>query len=185
MQLVLRFSLRFSMVRMLLSGRCCGGGPPSQSIVWPQSANFIHPMEERICLTEYFEQRNAPCWASGTQPYAAPQQTAERGVTVSALRTTPERFAQRRISRWNPRPSGKAAFVVHQPDFKPDGIRTTMRGRSIRRSPRLPRQDHCWGTAGMRVPDCAAPGGKAASWRRHCRARCAGEQRVRGCVPRF
>ena len=69
--------------------------------------------------TEYFEQRErallGPRYA---QLYAAPQQTAERGVTVSALRTTPEQFAQRADFPLKPSPFCKAAFVVHQPDFK-------------------------------------------------------------------
>ena len=44
--------------------------------------------------TEYFEQRErALLGRRYEQLYAAPQQTAERGVTVSALRTTPEQFA--------------------------------------------------------------------------------------------
>ena len=46
--------------------------------------------------TEYFEQRERALLGQRyEQLYAAPQQTAERGVTVSALRTTPEQFAQR------------------------------------------------------------------------------------------
>ena len=45
--------------------------------------------------TEYFEQRERALLGQRYQQlYAAPQQTAERGVTVSALRTTPEQFAQ-------------------------------------------------------------------------------------------
>ena len=41
--------------------------------------------------TEYFEQRERALLGQRyEQLYAAPQQTAERGVTVSALRTTPE-----------------------------------------------------------------------------------------------
>ena len=40
--------------------------------------------------TEYFEQRERALLGQRyEQLYAAPQQTAERGVTVSALRTTP------------------------------------------------------------------------------------------------
>ena len=70
--------------------------------------------------TEYFEQRErALLGPRYEQLYAAPQQTAERGVTVSALRTTPEQFAQRADFPLEPSPFCKAAFVVHQPDFKP------------------------------------------------------------------
>ena len=70
--------------------------------------------------TEYFEQRERALLGPRYQQlYAAPQQTAERGVTVSALRTTPEQFAQRADFPLEPSPFCKAAFVVHQPDFKP------------------------------------------------------------------
>ena len=51
--------------------------------------------------------------------YAAPQETAARGVTVSVLRTTPEEFAARADFPLRPSPFCKAAFVVEQPDFKP------------------------------------------------------------------
>ena len=44
--------------------------------------------------TEYFEQRERALLGERFDAlYAAPQETAERGVTVSALRTTPEQFA--------------------------------------------------------------------------------------------
>ena len=70
--------------------------------------------------TEYFEQRERALLGQRyEQLYAAPQQTAERGVTVSALRTTPEQFAQRADFPLEPSPFCKGAFVVHQPDFKP------------------------------------------------------------------
>ena len=70
--------------------------------------------------TEYFEQRERALLGQRyEQLYDAPQQTAERGVTVSALRTTPEQFAQRADFPLEPSPFCKAAFVVHQPDFKP------------------------------------------------------------------
>ena len=49
----------------------------------------------------------------------APQETAERGVTVSALRAAPEQFAAQADFPVEPSPFCKAAFVVHQPDFKP------------------------------------------------------------------
>ena len=44
--------------------------------------------------TEYFEQRERALLGERFDAlYAAPQETAERGVTVSALRTAPEQFA--------------------------------------------------------------------------------------------
>ena len=114
--------------------------------------------------TEYFEQRErallGPRYA---QLYAAPQQTAERGVTVSALRTTPEQFAQRADFPLEPSPFCKAAFVVHQPDFKPGrhpyhhaGVFYSQEPSASSAAPLLGVQP------GMRVLDlCAAPGGKS------------------------
>ena len=114
--------------------------------------------------TEYFEQRErallGPRYA---QLYAAPQQTAERGVTVSALRTTPEQFAQRADFPLKPSPFCKAAFVVHQPDFKPGrhpyhhaGVFYSQEPSASSAAPLLGVQP------GMRVLDlCAAPGGKS------------------------
>ena len=122
--------------------------------------------------TEYFEQRERALLGQRyEQLYAAPQQTAERGVTVSALRTTPEQFAQRADFQLEPSPFCKAAFVVHQPDLSPGGIRTTMRVCSTRRSHRPLRQRRCWGySRGCGCWTCAPrPAAKAASWRRHCR----------------
>ena len=46
--------------------------------------------------TEYFEQRERALLGERFDVlYAAPQETAERGVTVSALRASPEQFAQK------------------------------------------------------------------------------------------
>ena len=96
--------------------------------------------------------------------YAAPQQTAERGVTVSALRTTPEQFAQRAdFPLRNPRPSARRLLWCISRILSPGGIRITMRVCSTRRSPRPPRLRRCWGCS----PGCgcwtlcAAPGGKS------------------------
>ena len=70
--------------------------------------------------TEYFEQRERALLGERFDAlYAAPQETAERGVTVSALRTTPEQFAAKADFSLEASPFCKAAFVVHQPDFKP------------------------------------------------------------------
>ena len=96
--------------------------------------------------TEYFEQRERALLGQRyEQLYAALQQTAERGVTVSlALRTTPEQLcAEGRF------PLSlafcKAALWCISRTLSPDGIRITMRVCSIRRSPRLLRQRRCWG----------------------------------------
>ena len=114
--------------------------------------------------TEYFEQRErALLGPRYEQLYAAPQQTAERGVTVSALRTTPEQFAQRADFPLEPSPFCKAAFVVHQPDFKPGrhpyhhaGVFYSQEPSASSAAPLLGVQ------SGMRVLDlCAAPGGKS------------------------
>ena len=113
---------------------------------------------------EYFEQRErALLGPRYEQLYAAPQQTAERGVTVSALRTTPEQFAQRADFQLEPSPFCKAAFVVHQPDFKPGrhpyhhaGVFYSQEPSASSAAPLLGVQP------GMRVLDlCAAPGGKS------------------------
>ena len=114
--------------------------------------------------TEYFEQRERALLGQRyEQLYAAPQQTAERGVTVSALRTTPEQFAQRADFPLKPSPFCKAAFVVHQPDFKPGrhpyhhaGVFYSQEPSASSAAPLLGVQP------GMRVLDlCAAPGGKS------------------------
>ena len=69
---------------------------------------------------EYFEARERALLGERYELlYAAPQETAARGVTVSALRTTPEEFAARADFPLRPSPFCKAAFVVECPDFKP------------------------------------------------------------------
>ena len=122
--------------------------------------------------TEYFEQRERALLGQRyEQLYAAPQQTAERGVTVSALRTTPEQFAQRADFPLEPSPFCKAAFVVHQPDFKPGrhpyhhaGVFYSQEPSASSAAPLLGVQPGC----GCWI--CAPrPAAKAASWRRHCR----------------
>ena len=70
--------------------------------------------------TEYFERRERALLGDRFDVlYAAPQETAARGVTVSALRAAPEQFAAQADFPVEPSPFCKAAFVVHQPDFKP------------------------------------------------------------------
>ena len=114
--------------------------------------------------TEYFEQRERALLGQRyEQLYAAPQQTAERGVTVSALRTTPEQFAQRADFPLEPSPFCKAAFVVHQPDFKPGRHPYHHAGVFYSQEPSASSAAPLLGVQlGMRVLDlCAAPGGKS------------------------
>ena len=137
--------------------------------------------------TEYFEQRERALLGQRyEQLYAAPQQTAERGVTVSALRTTPEQFAQRADFPLEPSPFCKAAFVVHQPDFKPGrhpyhhaGVFYSQEPSASSAAPLLEysRGCGCWICARARRQKQPAGGGIAG-------ARCAGEQRVCGCACR-
>ena len=114
--------------------------------------------------TEYFEQRERALLGDRFEVlYAAPQETAERGVTVSALRTTPEQFAQKADFPLEASPFCRAAFVVHQPDFKPGrhpyhhaGVFYSQEPSASSAAPLLGVQP------GMRVLDmCAAPGGKS------------------------
>lgn len=113
---------------------------------------------------EYFEQRERALLGERFDAlYAAPQETAERGVTVSALRTTPEQFAAKADFPLEASPFCKAAFVVHQPDFKPGrhpyhhaGVFYSQEPSASSAAPLLGVQP------GMRVLDmCAAPGGKS------------------------
>ena len=91
--------------------------------------------------TEYFEQRERALLGDRFDVlYAAPQETAERGVTVSALRTTP-----------------------HQPDFKPGRHPYHHAGVFYSQEPSASSAAPLLGVKpGMRVLDmCAAPGGKS------------------------
>ena len=114
--------------------------------------------------TEYFEQRErALLGPRYEQLYAAPQEAAERGVTVSALRAMPEQFAQKADFPLEASPFCKAAFVVHAPEFKPGrhpyhhaGVFYSQEPSASSAAPLLGVQP------GMRVLDlCAAPGGKS------------------------
>ena len=63
--------------------------------------------------TEYFEQRERALLGERFDAlYAAPQETAERGVTVSALRTTPEQFAAKADFSLEASPFCKAALMA-------------------------------------------------------------------------
>ena len=114
--------------------------------------------------TEYFEQRErALLGPRYEQLYAAPQEAAERGVTVSALRAMPEQFAQKADFPLEVSPFCKAAFVVHAPEFKPGrhpyhhaGVFYSQEPSASSAAPLLGVQP------GMRVLAlCAAPGGKS------------------------
>ena len=114
--------------------------------------------------TEYFEQRERALLGDRFDAlYAAPQETAERGVTVSALRTTPEQFAQKADFPLEASPFCKAAFVVHQPDFKPGRHPYHHAGVFYSQEPSASSAAPLLGVRpGMRVLDmCAAPGGKS------------------------
>ena len=63
--------------------------------------------------TEYFERRERALLGDRFDAlYAAPQETAARGVTVSALRAAPEQFAAQADFPVEPSPFCKAGFVV-------------------------------------------------------------------------
>ena len=114
--------------------------------------------------TEYFEQRERALLGERFDAlYAAPQETAERGVTVSALRTTPEQFAAKADFPLEASPFCKAAFVVHQPDFKPGRHPYHHAGVFYSQEPSASSAAPLLGVRpGMRVLDmCAAPGGKS------------------------
>ena len=112
--------------------------------------------------TEYFAQRERALLGERFDVlYAAPQETAERGVTVSALRTTPEQFAAKADFPLEASPFCKAAFVVHQPDFKPGRHPYHHAGVFYSQEPSASSAAPLLGVKpGMRVLDmCAAPGG--------------------------
>ena len=113
---------------------------------------------------EYFEARERALLGERYERlYAAPQETAARGVTVSALRTTPEEFAARADFPLRPSPFCKAAFVVECPDFKPGRHPYHHAGVFYSQEPSASSTAPLLGVRpGMRVLDlCAAPGGKS------------------------
>ena len=113
---------------------------------------------------EYFEARERALLGERYERlYAAPQETAARGVTVSALRTTPEEFAARADFPLRPSPFCKAAFVVERPDFKPGRHPYHHAGVFYSQEPSASSAAPLLGVRpGMRVLDlCAAPGGKS------------------------
>ena len=135
---------------------------------------------------EYFEQRERALLGDRFDVlYAAPQETAERGVTVSALRSSPEQFAAKADFPLEASPFCKAAFVVHQPDdlkFRPGrhpyhhaGVFYSQEPSASSAAPLLGVQP------GMRVLDmCAAPGGKSSQLAAALQGPgVSGEQRIR------
>ena len=113
---------------------------------------------------EYFEARERALLGERYELlYAAPQETAARGVTVSALRTTPEEFAARADFPLRPSPFCKAAFVVECPDFKPGRHPYHHAGVFYSQEPSASSAAPLLGVRpGMWVLDlCAAPGGKS------------------------
>lgn len=113
---------------------------------------------------EYFEQRERALLGERYDSlYAAPSQQAARGVTVSGLRCTPERFAQLSQLALEPSPFCREAFVALQPDFRPGRHPYHHAGVFYSQEPSAASAAPLLGVKpGMRVLDlCAAPGGKS------------------------
>ena len=114
--------------------------------------------------TEYFEQRERALLGERYETlYKAPTDTAVRGVTVSALRTTPEAFAALADFPLEPSPFCKAGFVVQDAAFKPGRHPYHHAGVFYSQEPSASSAAPLLGVKpGMRVLDlCAAPGGKS------------------------
>ena len=114
--------------------------------------------------TEYFERRERALLGDRFDAlYAAPQETAARGVTVSALRAAPEQFAEQADFPVEPSPFCKAGFVVQDPAFKPGRHPYHHAGVFYSQEPSASSAAPLLGVRpGMRVLDtCAAPGGKS------------------------
>ncbi len=112
---------------------------------------------------EYFEQRERALLGDRFDTlYAAPAQTAARGVTVSALRCSPQRFARLADFPLAPSPFCAAGFAVEQPDLKPGRHPYHHAGVFYSQEPSASSAAPLLGVRpGMRVLDlCAAPGGK-------------------------
>ena len=114
--------------------------------------------------TEYFEARERALLGERYETlYTAPGDSAARGVTVSALRTTPEIFAEKANLALEPSPFCKAAFVVREEAFKPGRHPYHHAGVFYSQEPSASSAAPLLGVKpGMRVLDlCAAPGGKS------------------------
>ena len=113
---------------------------------------------------EYFERRERALLGDRFDAlYTAPGDTAARGVTVSALRTTPEAFAAKADLPLTPSPFCKAGFVVQEENFKPGRHPYHHAGVFYSQEPSASSAAPLLGVKpGMRVLDlCAAPGGKS------------------------
>ena len=122
--------------------------------------------QKEVCgmPTEYFEARERALLGQRYETlYAAPSDSAARGVTVSALRTTPETFAAKADMALEPSPFCKAAFVVREETFKPGRHPYHHAGVFYSQEPSAASAAPLLGVKpGMRVLDlCAAPGGKS------------------------
>ena len=114
--------------------------------------------------TEYFEHRERALLGERYDAlYAAPSESAARGVTVSALRTTPEAFAAQADFPVEPSPFCRAGFVVKDAAFKPGRHPYHHAGVFYSQEPSASSAAPLLGVRpGMRVLDlCAAPGGKS------------------------
>ena len=102
--------------------------------------------------------------------YATPQPA--RGVTVNALRCTPEWFAQHADFDAKPSKFCQTAFTTAA-DFRPGRHAWHHAGVLYAQEPSASAPAALLDVQpGMRVADlCAAPGGKTSSWRRLCRDR--------------
>jgi len=114
--------------------------------------------------TEYFEARERALLGERYEMlYTAPSDNAARGVTVSALRTTPEAFAAAVDLVLEPSPFCRAGFVVREENFKPGRHPYHHAGVFYSQEPSASSAAPLLGVKpGMRVLDmCAAPGGKS------------------------
>ena len=114
--------------------------------------------------TEYFEHRERALLGERYDVlYAAPSESAARGVTVSALRTTPEAFAAQADFPVEPSPFCRAGFVVKDAAFKPGRHPYHHAGVFYSQEPSASSAAPLLGVRpGTRVLDlCAAPGGKS------------------------
>ena len=114
--------------------------------------------------TEYFEHRERALLGERYDAlYAAPSESAARGVTVSALRTTPEAFAAQADFPVEPSLFCRAGFVVKDAAFKPGRHPYHHAGVFYSQEPSASSAAPLLGVRpGMRVLDlCAAPGGKS------------------------
>ena len=112
---------------------------------------------------EYFEARERALLGPRYETlYAPPAAEAARGVTVSALRMTPEAFAAGVDFAVEPSPFCRAGFLVRQPDFRPGRHPWHHAGVFYSQEPSASSAAPLLGAEpGMRVLDlCAAPGGK-------------------------